>query len=66
MRIGSRGRDTDACGAFSIRRNAQLPVGRLKRATSCRYSERHDPGMTGWHRRNQQFRSLASVGTLLG
>ncbi len=27
--------------------------GRLKRATSCRNSERHDRGMTGRHRRNQ-------------
>jgi hypothetical protein len=29
------------------------PAGRLKRATSCRNSERHDLGMTGRHRRNQ-------------
>jgi len=30
------------------------PAGRPKRATSCRNSERHDLGMTGRHRRNQQ------------
>ena len=28
-------------------------AGRLKRATSCRNSERHDLGMTGRHRRNE-------------
>ena len=32
----------------------QLPAGRLKRATSCRNSERHDLGIAGRHRRNPQ------------
>jgi len=35
-----------------LRAKNQSPAGRLKRATSCRNSERHDRGMTGRHRRN--------------
>src|SRR5271155_3714154 len=43
------------------------PAGRrLKRATSCRNTERHDLGTTGRHRRNQQSNNPAQVVSLLG
>src|SRR5271157_6039805 len=42
-------------------RQNQRPAGRLKRATSCRNSERHDLGMTGRHRRNPQIFGLYNI-----
>src|SRR5271170_897478 len=33
----------------------------LKRATSCRNTERHDLGTTGRHRRNQQSKACTGV-----
>ena len=43
--------------AYSPKTNCQQDA--LKRATSCRNSERHDLGMTGRHRRNDTFHRVA-------
>ena len=53
--VGTEARSADPDSPYAAYDGEDVDEDALKRATSCRNSERHDLGITGRHRRNQHL-----------